>query len=460
MRYLPKSPADREAMLKAIGARSIDDLFAPIPAEYRLNRDLKVPRQMAESEIVDWFRERSRENGDGHATFLGAGAYYHYRPVIIDSLISRGEFLTAYTPYQAEISQGTLQSIFEFQTMISELTGMEVANASMYDGSTAAAEAVMMAVRLTGRRSVVVAKSVHPEYREVLSTYAVHQGMPLATVPFTASGRLDLKAVEKAITTDTACLLVQSPNFFGTIEDVEALAEIAHGKGAMVVVAIAEAISLGIIEPPRSADVIAMEAQSFGVPLGFGGPYCGVIATREHYVRQMPGRLVGQTTDRSGKRGFVLTLATREQHIRREKATSNICTNQALIALMVNIFMNVYGKVGLKELARQNLAKTTYAAEQFGKHATVLFPGSPRFNELVVQTSEDPYAINSRLLGHKIVGGLPLQKFYPELGNAALWCCTELTTRTAIDTAVGLVAESERSTNGTKEGVTVEEVAR
>jgi glycine dehydrogenase subunit 1 len=228
----------------------------------------------------------------------------------------------------------------------------------------------------------------------------------------------------------------------------------------MLVVAIAEAISLGIVEPPRSADVIAMEAQSFGVPLGFGGPYCGVIATREQYVRQMPGRLVGQTTDRSGKRGFVLTLATREQHIRREKATSNICTNQALIALMVNIFMNVYGKVGLKELARQNLAKAAYAAEQFGKHATVLFPGAPRFNEFVVTTSEDPYAINSRLLGHKIVGGLPLKKFYPELGNAALWCCTELTTRTAIDTAVGLVAESERSTNGSKEDAVVEEVAR
>jgi len=458
MRYLPKSPTDREAMLKAIGAKSIDDLFAPIPAEYRLNRDLKVPRQMAESEIVDWFRERSRENSDGQAILLGAGAYYHYRPVIIDSLILRGEFLTAYTPYQAEISQGTLQSIFEFQTMISELTGMEVANASMYDGSTAAAEAVMMAVRLTGRRSVAVARSVHPEYREVLATYAFHQGMPLATVPFT-DGRLDLKALESAITSDTACVLVQSPNFFGTIEDVEAVAEIAHRKGAMLVVSIAEAISLGIIEPPRSADVIAMEAQSFGVPLGFGGPYCGVIATREQYVRQMPGRLVGQTTDRSGKRGFVLTLATREQHIRREKATSNICTNQALIALMANIFMTVYGKIGLKELARQNLAKTAYAAQQFGKHAIVLFPGAPRFNEFVVQTSEDPYAINSRLLGHKIVGGLPLKKFYPELGNAALWCCTELSTRSSIDTAAGLVAESERSVRSAREE-TVEEVAR
>jgi len=447
-------------MLKAIGARSIDDLFAPIPPEYRLNRDLKIPRQMAESEIVDWFRERSRENGDGYATFLGAGAYCHYRPVIIDSLISRGEFLTAYTPYQAEISQGTLQSIFEFQTMITELTGMDVANASMYDGSTAAAEAVMMAARLTGRRSVVVARSVHPEYRQVLSTYAFHQGMPLATVPFRDSGRVDFKELETAITSDTACVLVQSPNFFGTIEDVEAIGELAHSKGAMLVVAIAEAISLGIVAPPKSADIIAMEAQSFGVPLGFGGPYCGVIATRETYVRQMPGRLVGQTTDRNGKRGFVLTLATREQHIRREKATSNICTNQALIALMANIFMTVYGKVGLRELAKQNLAKTAYAAQQFAKHGKVMFSDAPRFNEFVVQTTEDPYAINARILGHKIVGGLPLKKFYPELGNASLWCCTELTSRSIIDTAVGHVADSERSVRGAQQEEPAEEVTR
>ena len=430
-------------MLRAIGARSIDDLFAPIPTEYRLNRDLKIPRQMAESEVVDWFRQRSKENGIEYTSFLGAGAYLHYRPVIIDSLVSRGEFLTAYTPYQAEISQGTLQAIFEFQTMICELTGMEVANASMYDGSTAATEAAMMAARVTGRNSVVVARSLHPEYREVLATYAHHQGMPLTAVGFGESGRINLAELDKAITAETACVLIQSPNFFGTIEDVEAIAEIAHRKGALLVVSIAEAVSLGIVEPPRQADIVAMEAQSFGVPVGFGGPYCGVIATQEKFVRQMPGRLAGQTTDRNGKRGFVLTLATREQHIRREKATSNICTNQALVALMVNIFMTVYGKVGLKELARQNLAKTAYAADQFAKHARVLFTGAPRFNEFVVQTSEDPYVINSRLLGHKIVGGLPLKKFYPELGNAALWCCTEMTTRTAIDTAVGMLAESE-----------------
>jgi glycine dehydrogenase subunit 1 len=462
MRYLPKSPADREAMLKSMGLGSVDDLFALIPAEYRLTRDLKIPRQMAESEIVDYFRQRSQENGEGYASFLGAGAYLHYRPVIIDSLISRGEFLTAYTPYQAEISQGTLQSIFEFQTMICELTGMEVANASMYDGSTAAAEAVMMAVRLTGRRSVVVARSLHPEYREVLATYATHQGMPVAIADFGENGRVSLEDLEKVVTSETACVLIQSPNFFGTIEDVAAVAEIAHRNGALLVVSIAEAVSLGIVEPPREADIIAMEAQSFGVPLGFGGPYCGVIATREKFVRQMPGRLVGQTTDKQGRRGFVLTLATREQHIRREKATSNICTNQALVALMVNIFMNVYGKVGLRELAKQNLAKAAYASEQLGKHGKILFAGMPRFNEFVIETSEDPAAINSRLLGQKIVGGLPLKKFYPELGNAALWCCTELTTRSMIDTAAGVVAESERSVRSAVQTAKeeVEEVAR
>ena len=458
MRYLPKSPADREAMLKAIGVRSVDDLFAPIPAECRLTRKLHVPRQMAESEIVDWFKQRAKENGDGYASFLGAGAYFHYRPVIIDTLVQRGEFLTAYTPYQPEYSQGTLQAIFEFQTMVAELTGMELANASMYDGSTGAAEAVMMAVRVTGRNSVVVARSLHPEYREVLATYATHQGIPLKTVAFADSGRVDLKELEKAAGEDPACILIQSPNFFGTIEDVEAIAEIAHQHGALLIVAIAEAVSLGIVEPPRAADIVAMEAQSFGVPLGFGGPYCGVIATKEKFVRQMPGRLSGQTVDKKGKRGFVLTLATREQHIRREKATSNICTNQALVALMATIFMTVYGKAGLRELAKQNLAKAAYAAAQFAKHAKVRFSGAPRFNEFVLETNEDPYAVNARLLGHKIIGGFPLKKFYPELGNAGLWCCTELTTRAMIDTAAELVAESERSARSMKE--VEQEVAR
>src|ERR1039458_2484165 len=373
MRYLPKSESERQEMLEAIGVANIEELFASIPPEALLNRELNLPPGRSEFEIMEYFKERARENAPGFQSFLGAGVYHHLRSVVADHLISRSEFYSAYTPYQPELAQGTLQAIFEFQTMICELTGMEVANASMYDGSTAAAEAVMMAVRLTGRRSVVVARSLHPEYREVLATYATHQGMPLSVAGFGAGGRVNLDELEKSITPETAAVLIQSPNFFGTIEDVAAIAEIAHKNGAMLVVSIAEAVSLGAVEPPREADVIAMEAQSFGVPLGFGGPYCGVIATREKYVRQMPGRLVGQTVDKQGRRGFVLTLATREQHIRREKATSNICTNQALVGLMVNIFMTVYGKVGLKELAKQNLAKTAFAASQFAKHGKVLF---------------------------------------------------------------------------------------
>jgi len=433
MRYLPKSPADREQMLADIGVRSIDELFSHIPSEYRLRRALNIPPSASETEIVDYFKQRASENVPGYASFLGAGAYHHYRPVVIDSLVSRGEFFTAYTPYQAEISQGTLQSIFEFQTMICELTGMEVANASMYDGSTAIPEAAMMAVRLTRRNRVVVARSVHPEYREVLRTYAKHQGLPISSVNFGDNGRVKMDEIEKALTDHTACVIIQSPNFFGTIEEVAAIADAVHRRGALLVVAVAEAVSLGIVKPPAEADIVAMEAQSFGVPLGFGGPYAGVIATKEEFVRQMPGRLVGQAYDKQGRRGFVLTLATREQHIKREKATSNICTNQALVALMANIFMTVYGREGLKELAQHNLAKAAYASNVMGKRGKVLFAGAPRFNEFVLQTNEDPYALNNRLLDQKIIGGFPLKKFYPELGNAALWCCTELNSRAAID---------------------------
>jgi len=441
MRYLPKSPADRAQMMREIGIQSIDELFAPIPAEYRLSRDLKVPRQMAESEVIDYFRQCAEANAARYAVFLGAGAYHHYRPVVIDSLISRGEFLTAYTPYQPEISQGTLQAIFEFQTMICELTGMEVANASMYDGSTGAAEAVMMACRVTGKRSAALARSVHPEYREVVRTYAQHQGLSIAETGFLANGRVDMADLGNKVTGETACVLIQSPNFFGTIEDVAAIADLAHKKGSLLVVSIAEALSLGIVKPPSEADIVSMEAQSLGVPLGFGGPYAGVLATKEKFVRQMPGRLVGETKDGNGRRGFVLTLATREQHIRREKATSNICTNQALIATMATIYMTVYGREGLKELAQQNLAKATYAAFEFAKKAKVLFAGAPRFNEFVVQTREDPHAINRRLLEKKVIGGCALEKFYPELGNASLWCCTELNTKEQVDTAVQAVSQ-------------------
>ena len=287
MRYLPKSDAERAAMLRDIGASSIDDLFAIIPEEYWLQRDLDIPRQMGESEIVDHFKTAAAKNANGYASFLGAGVYRHYRPVIIDTIVQRGEFLTSYTPYQAEITQGTLQAIFEFQTMICELTGMDIANASMYDGSTAAPEAVMMAMRVTGRDGVVVARTVHPEYREVMHTYAQHRevstGQAAVEVGYGEDGRVDLAPLDTAVSEKTACVLVQSPNFFGVIEDVAAIAEIAHKKGALLVVAIAEAVSLGIVRPPVEADVVIMEAQSFGVAPSFGGPFCGVIAAKEKY---------------------------------------------------------------------------------------------------------------------------------------------------------------------------------
>jgi glycine dehydrogenase subunit 1 len=495
MRYLPKSPKDREEMLAAIGAAAIDDLFASIPAEYRLTRDLAIPRQHSESEILDRFRAFADANANGYASFLGAGAYRHYRPVIVDALVQRGEFLTSYTPYQPEIAQGTLQAMFEFQTMICELTGMEIANASMYDGSTGAAEAMMMAVRITGRDRAVIARTVHPEYREVIATYAQHQEILIAEVGYVAdglpnSGRIDIAALDAAITADTACVLIQSPNFFGTIEDVAAIAELAHSRGALLIVSIAEAVSLGIVRPPAEADIVSMEAQSFGVPVGFGGPYCGVIATKEKFLRQMPGRIVGETKDMDGKRGYVLTLSTREQHIRREKATSNICTNQALVALMTTIFLTVYGK-GLRELAEHNLAKASYLSsaltdisrhpersegplyfaqnnarvprpyaatgapserswlagvakrtggEQNSHDSRILFPNSPRFHEFVLETPTTAEEMNVALLEHKIIGGLPLAKWYPELGpNATLWCATELTTRTQMDAAAEAV---------------------
>jgi glycine dehydrogenase subunit 1 len=441
MRYLPKSDAERAAMLREIGASSIDDLFSIIPEEYRLTRDLNVPRQMGESEIIDYFKAAAEKNAQAYTSFLGAGAYHHYRPVIIDSLVQRGEFLTSYTPYQAEITQGTLQAIFEFQTMICELTGMDIANASMYDGSTGAAEAVMMAVRVTGRDGVLVARTTHPEYREVMHTYAQHQGHEAREINYAANGRLDLDALQAAITDQTACVLVQSPNFFGIVEDIPAIAEIAHEKGALLIVSIAEAVSLGIVRPPVEADIVSMEAQSFGVALSYGGPYCGVLAAKEKYLRQMPGRLVGETKDIEGRRGFVLTLSTREQHIRREKATSNICTNQALIALMATIFMTVYGKQGIRELATQNLAKAKYAADTLGKQGKLLFAKTPRFHEFVLQTEESPSRMNARLMEKKIIGGLDLRKWYPELGNATLWCATELTTKQQIDATAAIVAE-------------------
>ena len=397
-------------MLDACGVSSPEELFAHLPDAVRLNRPLNLAPGISEYEIVQYFRDRAAECATGYASFLGAGVYHHFRPVLVDTVVSRGEFLTSYTPYQAEISQGTLTAIFEFQTMICQLTGMDVANASMYDGSTAVPEAAMMAVRATGRRRVLVARSVHPEYREVLATYARNQGMPVVEFGYMAeSGNLDLEDLEHRLDPLTAAVIVQTPNFFGIVEQVKAAAEIAHRHGALLIVVFTEAVSLGLLAPPADADIVAGELQSFAISPSYGGPYAGIIATREKYLRQMPGRLVGETTDSRGARAFCLTLSTREQHIRREKATSNICTNQALIALMATVFMTVYGKQGLRQLAEQNLAKAHYLASKLKPRFSGKF-----FNEFVVRAEgKMPEEINKALLKKKIIGGLPLGRFYP-----------------------------------------------
>ncbi len=417
-------------MLEACGLHSMEELFGHLPADVKLNRPLEIEPGKSEYDIVDYFKARGAENANGYASFLGAGVYNHFRPVLCDVVVSRGEFLTSYTPYQAEISQGTLTTIFEFQSMVCQLTGMEVANASMYDGSSAVPEAAMMAVRITGRDHLLVSNTVHPEYREVLRTYVQHQHMPTQEFGYEQeSGRLDLADLESKLNDKVAAVIIQSPNFFGIIEDVKAAAALAHKHGALLVFVFTEAVSLGLLEPPRDADIVAGELQSFAITPSYGGPFAGIIATKEKFIRQIPGRLVGETRDSHGNRAFCLTLSTREQHIRREKATSNICTNQALIALMATVFMSVYGKQGLRELAEQNLAKAHYLA----KGLPVRFHGA-FFNEFVVSTNGNtPDAVNQALLKKKVIGGLPLGRFYPELENCMLLCATEMNKREQID---------------------------
>src|SRR5579864_4269054 len=434
MRYLPKSTIERREMLEAIGARSIENLFASIPEEFRLKDPLKLPAAMSEQEIIEYFRARAAENSTGYTSFLGAGVYNHLRSVVTDSLIQRGEFLTSYTPYQAEISQGTLQAIFEFQTLMCQLTGQEVANASMWDGSTATTEAVLMAERITGRQRVLVARSLHPEYRDVLKTYAKHSGLLVEEIGYGADGTVDQRALQSAMRDDVAAVVLQSPNFFGAIEPAAPVADTAHASGVLLVVAISEGVSLGLVKPPADADIIALEGQSFGLAPSYGGPYVGVIASREKFVRQMPGRLAGQTTDSEGRRGFVLTLATREQHIRREKATSNICTNQALCALAATVHLTLLGKEGLREMAQQNLSKAQFALTELTK-----IPGvrrafdAPFFNEFTLEFPRSVRKINAELLREKIVGPVVLGTPYPELTKHALVCVTETTPRAEIE---------------------------
>lgn len=428
MRYLPKSDSERLEMLKACGLSSLDGLVAHLPPEVLQEQALELPPGKSEYEIMDYFRARGERMANGYASFLGGGVYRHYRPVMADVVVSRSEFLTSYTPYQAEISQGTLMTIFEFQTMICQLTGMEVANASMYDGSTAVPEAALMAARITRRDKILVARGVHPEYRDVLKSSVKHQDLPVAEFGFDLeSGAIDLADLESKLDDTVAAVIVQSPNFFGVVENTKAAAALAHRHGALLVSVFTEAVALGLLEPPAEADIVAGELQSFAISPSYGGPFAGVVATKMAHIRQMPGRIVGQTTDVNGNRAFCLTLSTREQHIRREKATSNICTNQALIALMATVFMAVYGKEGLRELATQNLAKAHYLSEGL----ECRFNG-PFFNEFVLRCGS-PEALNEALLGEKIIGGIPLGRYYPELADSMLLCATEMTRREEMD---------------------------
>jgi glycine dehydrogenase subunit 1 len=434
MRYLPKSPSERHEMLAAIGAGSVEELFQSIPEEFRLREPLPLPGPLSEAEIIQYFQARAAENARGYSSFLGAGVYSHLRSVVTDALVQRGEFLTSYTPYQAEISQGTLTAIFEFQTLMCQLTGQEVANASMYDGSTALTEAVLMAERLTGRHRVLIARSVHPEYRQVLNTYAKNLGLEVEEIHYAPSGQVDRSALGKTNLENVAAVVVQSPNFFGVLEELPALADAAHAASALLVTSIAEAVSLGAVRPPAEADIVAMEGQSFGVPPSYGGPYVGVVATREKFVRQMPGRLAGQTTDAAGRRGFVLTLATREQHIRREKATSNICTNEALFALIATIHLCLLGKEGLREMALQNISKARFAQAELEKIPGVrrVFPG-PFFNEFLMEFPRSVKLINTELLRENIIGPYPVGTHYPELTKRGLFCVTETASRAEIE---------------------------
>jgi glycine dehydrogenase subunit 1 len=391
-------------------------------------------------ELLAGFEQMAAKNTAARRpSFLGAGVYNHYSPTIVDSLIQRSEFFTAYTPYQPEISQGTLQYIFEFQTLVCQLTGMDVANASMYDGSTGLAEAVLMAERVTRRKKVVASSVVHPEYLDVVSTYVQHYGIEMERLAFDpATGQTgDAGAT---LDQNTAALIVQSPNFFGCIESLREWADKAHAVGALFIVVITEAISFGLLETPAAcgADIVVAEGQSFGIPASFGGPHVGLFATRDKYVRQMPGRLVGEAFDQQGRRGYVLTLATREQHIRREKATSNICTNQGLIALAATIYLETMGKRGLQEVAWQNAQKAAYAAKRIAALDGYSLPyTAPRFNEFVARGPRPATEILDALAGkHNITAGLSLSRFYKGMPNDFLVCATETNTRAEIDALV------------------------
>ncbi|MDR3435949.1 aminomethyl-transferring glycine dehydrogenase subunit GcvPA [Telmatospirillum sp.] len=445
MRYLPLTDADRKAMLAAIGVASVDDLFIDVPQAVRRDAPVELPPHASEYEVERRLTELAGRNlvaGSG-PFFLGAGAYRHHVPATVDALIQRGEFLTSYTPYQPEVSQGTLQYLFEFQTQVALITGMEVANASMYDGATATAEAAAMACRITRRKSILLSGSLHPHYRSVTATALQFSGL---TVEALDPDPLDLEDLIGRVGPETACVVVQNPGFFGRIVDLSALAAVCHDEGALLVVAVAEPVSLGLIEPPGAmgADIVVAEGQSIGNALNFGGPGLGLFATRERFVRQMSGRVVGQTVDADGRRGWVLTLSTREQHIRREKATSNICTNSGLCALAFTIHLALLGEAGLRKLAEINHAKAVRLAEKLQPVKGVRLLSQTFFNEFAVALSKPAADVVETLASRRILAGVPASRFYPsypELDEVLLLAATEMTSEADMDSLVAALKE-------------------
>ncbi|WP_028399176.1 aminomethyl-transferring glycine dehydrogenase subunit GcvPA [Ectobacillus panaciterrae] len=437
-RYLPITEEDKKEMLGAIGVETVQDLFSDIPKSVQFKGDLKIKTAKSEPELMKELSQLAAKNANlkDYTSFLGAGVYDHYIPVIVDHVISRSEFYTAYTPYQPEISQGELQAIFEFQTMICELTGMDVANSSMYDGGTALAEAAMLAAGHTKQKKILVSKTVHPETREVLKTYAKGQNLEVIEIAY-KDGVTDAEALQNEMNEQVACVVVQYPNFFGQVEKLAELEVIAHQHKGLFIVS-SNPIALGALTPPGKfgADIVVGDAQPFGIPAQFGGPHCGFFSTTKAFMRKIPGRLVGQTKDSEGRRGFVLTLQAREQHIRRDKATSNICSNQALNALAASVAMTALGKQGVKEMAIQNISKAQYAKKQFEQNGFTAAFNGPCFNEFVIDCKRPVKEINAALVQKHIIGGYDLGKDYAELSNHMLLAVTELRTKEEIDTFV------------------------
>ncbi|SFJ32436.1 aminomethyl-transferring glycine dehydrogenase subunit GcvPA [Thermoflavimicrobium dichotomicum] len=435
-RYLPMTHKDHHEMLQAIGINSVEDLFSDIPKSVRFQGRLNIPEPMDEYSLVRHMSRLAGKNAsyDQYVSFLGAGVYEHYIPSVVNHVISRSEFYTAYTPYQPEISQGELQAIFEFQTMICELTGMDVANSSMYDGPTALAEAASMAVAVSKKKKIVVSRAVHPEAREILLTNAKGLGYEIVEVPF-VDGVTDLEKLKEVADEETAAVIVQYPNFFGHIENLAEIEKIAHQHKGLFIVS-ANPLALGLLKPPGQygADIVVGDAQPLGIPASFGGPHCGYFATTKTYMRRIPGRIVGQTVDEEGVRGFVLTLQAREQHIRRDKATSNICSNQALNALAASVYMSALGKQGMQEVARLNVNKAHYAKKRLVEVNGVedVFH-QPFFNEFVVKLSRPVKEVNAKLLEQGIIGGYDLGRDYPELKDHMLIAVTEVRTKEEIE---------------------------